>query len=158
MKFFIYLILSFGIISNVQSIEPNINPGDPINAQTINDINKPDFDSGWVPAHALSNNIIEFTHNFGSIPSRVSIMTAVSIPEGINGQRDMIRVVPPDSMGITFRSPEATNLTNNKVFLVFYGSDHFFYCDTNAQCHRQDGVVYGTGTFQSGEIRIKLWK
>lgn len=59
----------------------------------------------------------------------------------------MVRIVNTDSIGLKYTSPEATNFTLNKVILVFYATAEFFYCDTNAQCQKQDGTLYGTVTF-----------
>lgn len=159
MKYIILLSLIFS--SLVFAEEINVSSGDKITANLVNSIHLPDYDSGWIPADSITNNVIDLQHNFGDLPSRANVYIAVDKDITTTGtpiNQDIIRMSPLSTIK-TNMSPEAVNLTNTHAYVVFYSGDDFLYCDVNARCHLQDGTLWTSGgSYKKGFVRLKLWK
>ncbi len=104
----------------------------------------PAYDTGWVDVDASINNFQTFTHDFNSIPSKVSLY--LSPDRGAN-----VQLVGFDSTAVN-RSPETVWMTDTTITVMFYSSDYLINCSTNHPC--PDGIT----TTDSGYMRVLLWK
>lgn len=151
-----YLTILTTLISLNLYAGPEVATGTPITADSINNIVKADYDSGWVAVDSSTINSVTLDHNLNVIPSRIQLF--VSNMNSDNPAR-VVRPAPLNSLADTYHAPENVALSKTKVMINFFSDDILVLCDTGANpCIREDGQTETAISIQSGYMRVLLWK